>query len=257
VSGPLAGRTIVVTRPARQSAAIATALRELGAEVVEFPSIRIVPVPPQVTDAAVVVDDFDWVIYTSVNAVAFAGRRIGAPARAQVAAIGPATAQALVRAGIRVAAQPQRGADSEGLLALPVFAAPGGLRILIVRGAGGRDVLKNELAQRGASVEVVELYRRAPETPTPAAMAELARALASGRVVIAVSSVDVVRALVGMVPAALDASLRAATLVVPGPRVAASARELGWQGALIESAGAEDAAMVRAIVEQARPTGQA
>jgi len=257
VSRPLAGRTVVVTRPARQSAGIATALRELGAHVVEFPSIHIVPVPQQATDTAIVVDDFDWVIYTSVNAVSFAGRRIGAPARAQVAAIGPATAQALVRAGIRVAAQPQRSADSEGLLALPVFAAPGGLRILIVRGAGGRDVLKNELAQRGASVEVLELYRRAPETPTPAAMAELARVLASGQVVIAVSSVDVLRALVGMVPAALDASLRAATLVVPGPRVAASARELGWQGALIESAGAEDAAMVRAIVEQARPTGQA
>jgi uroporphyrinogen-III synthase len=257
VSRPLAGRAVVVTRPARQSVGIATALRDLGAQVVEFPSIRIVPVAQQATDSAVVIDDFDWVIYTSVNAVAFAGRRIGVPARARVAAIGPATARAIVRAGMRVAAQPQRGADSEGLLGLPVFASPEGLRILIVRGIDGRDLLRNELAKRGASVEVIELYRRAPETPTPAAMAELAGALASGTAVIAVSSADVLRALVGMVPAALDVSLRAATLVVPGPRVAAAARQLGWEGELIESAGAEDAAMVRAIVELARHKGQA
>ena len=257
MSQPLVGRTVVVTRPARQSGGIAAALRELGAHVVEFPTIRIVPTPEQATDAPVVTDDFDWVIYTSANAVAFAGRRIGAPARARVAAIGAATAQALERSGIRVAAQPQRGADSERLLALPVFAAPTGLRILIVRGAGGRDLLRSELARRGAVVEVVEPYRRVPETPTPAAIAELTAALASGTAVIAVSSVDVLRSLVQMLPPALEDTLRAAMLVVPGPRVAAAARELGWQGALTESATAEDAAMVRAIVEQARRAGHA
>jgi uroporphyrinogen-III synthase len=257
VSRPLAGRTVVVTRPARQSGGIAAALGELGARVVEFPSIRIVPVPQPAAGAEVHVDDFDWVIYTSVNAVAFAGRRIGVPARAQVAAIGPATAQALAQTGIRVAAQPEGSADSEGLLALPVFATPAGLRILIARGAGGRDVLRSELERRGAVIEVIDLYRRVPETPTPAAIVELAMALRSGRVMVAVSSGDVLRALMQITPAALDAGLRTATLVVPGPRVAAVARELGWQGALVESAGAEDAAMVRAIVEQSRQTGPA
>ena len=152
MSDALAGHTVVVTRPARQSAGIASALRALGAQVVEFPAIRIEPIEMDV--ASIVPDDFDWLIYTSANAVAFAATRIAAPAQARVAAIGPATAQALRRAGIRVAAQPERGADSETLLALPAFATPQGLRVLILRGTEGRDYLRRELERRGAAVQV-------------------------------------------------------------------------------------------------------
>ena len=94
-------------------------------------------------------------------------------------------------------------------------------------------------------------------TPTPAAIYELAAALAPGTASISVTSVDVLRALVRIVPAALDARLRATTLVVPGPRIAAAARELSWQGEVIEATGAEDAAMARALVEYARRAGRA
>ena len=246
----LAGHTVVVTRPARQSTGIASALRALGGQVVEFPAIRIEPIEMDV--ASIVTDDFDWLIYTSANAVAFAATRIAAPAQARVAAIGPATAQALRRAGIRVAAQPERGADSENLLALPAFATPRGLRVLILRGTEGRDYLRRELERRGAAVQVVDLYRRVPVTPTPTAIRELATALATGTAVIAVTSIDVLRALVRIVPTELEATLRATALVVPGPRVAAAARELGWDGELIEAASAEDSAMTSALVERAR-----
>ena len=250
MSDALAGHTVVVTRPARQSAGIASALRALGAQVVEFPAIRIEPIEMDV--ASIVPDDFDWLIYTSANAVAFAATRIAAPAQARVAAIGPATAQALRRAGIRVAAQPERGADSETLLALPAFATPQGLRVLILRGTEGRDYLRRELERRGAAVQVRDLYRRVPVTPTPTAIYELAAVLATGTAVIAVTSVDVLRALVRIVPTELEATLRATALVVPGPRVAAAARELGWDGELIEAASAEDSAMTSALVERAR-----
>ena len=70
MSDALAGHTVVVTRPARQSAGIASALRALGAQVVEFPAIRIERIETDV--ASIVPDDFDWLIYTSANAVAFA-----------------------------------------------------------------------------------------------------------------------------------------------------------------------------------------
>jgi len=256
VSTELAGRTVIVTRPAQQSAGTVAALRALGAKVVEFPAIRIEPVETNSARAEVVSDDFDWLVYTSANAVVFAARRLQAPSRARVAAIGPATAQALRHAGIRVAAQPQRGANSESLLALPEFAAPQGLRVLILRGTEGRDYLHRELERRGATVQVVELYRRVPVTPTPAAIYELAAALATGTAAIAVTSVDVLRALVRIVPAALDANLRATALVVPGPRVAAAAHELAWQGELIEAVSAEDSAMARALVEHARGAGR-
>jgi uroporphyrinogen-III synthase len=248
VSDALAGHTVVVTRPARQSAGIASALQALGARVVEFPAIRIEPIETDV--ASIVPDDF-------ANAVAFAATRMAAPAQARVAAIGPATAQALRRAGVRVAAQPERSADSETLLALPAFATPQGLRVLILRGAEGRDYLRGELERRGAAVQVRDLYRRVPVTPTPTAIYELAAALATGNAVIAVTSVDVLRALVRIVPTALEATLRATALVVPGPRVAAAARELGWDGELIEAASAQDSTMTNALIERARVAGPA
>jgi uroporphyrinogen-III synthase len=255
MSAPLAGRTVVVTRPAHQSAGLAATLRGLGAQVVEFPALRIEPIAPRTTGAQTDTDAFDWVIYTSANAVALARTRLARPLKARVAAIGPATAQALELAGIPVAAQPQLGADSEGVLALPAFAALHGARVLIVRGAGGRDLLRRELTRRGAQVQVEELYRRVNVAPTPTAIYELAAALAPGTAAIAVSSSDVLRSLARIVPAALDASLRATTLVVPGRRVAGTARELGWTGELIEATGAEDAAVVHALVEHARSGG--
>jgi len=249
VTGTLAGRTIVVTRPAHQSAGIVRRLEALGARVVEFPAIRIEPIELGEACTLPVPDDYDWVIYTSANAVLHAGNRLPKPVRARVAAIGPATARALGNAGIPVIAQPRDAADSEGLLALPAFAAPGGLRILILRGAGGRELLHRELARRGASVEVAELYRRVPATPTPAALEALEHALSAAQPpIIAVTSVDVLTALVDAVPAHLRGRLAAASLLVPGPRIAAAARDLTWLGSLIEVPSAEDAAMVEALV---------
>jgi hypothetical protein len=67
----------------------------------------------------------------------------------------------------------------------------------------------------------------------------------------------VLRSLARIVPAALDVSLRATTLVVAGRRGVEAARKLGWTGELIEATGAEDAAMVHALVEHARVSGAA
>jgi uroporphyrinogen-III synthase len=257
VTQVLAGLTVVVTRPAHQSAALTARLEALGAQVIAFPAIRIEPLP---LDAAPLPapDDFDWVIYVSANAVAHATAALPRPARARVAALGPATARALARAGIRVDALPRTGADSEGLLALPGFAAPQGLRVLILRGAGGRGWLRAELERRGAAVKVLELYRRVPAEPAPGAVNALARVLgARAAPAIVVTSVEVLAAFVRIVPAALGTSLRAAPLVVPGARVAAAARESGWHGALIEAASAEDAALVAALAAHVAGGGAA
>ena len=253
----LTGLTVVVTRPAHQSAALGAELKALGAQVIEFPAIRIEPV--QVDPATVPApDDFDWVIYVSANAVTHATGALPTPGRARVAAIGPATARALAAAGIRVDALPRRGADTEGLLALPGFAAPRGLRVLILRGAGGREWLREELERRGAAVEVLELYRRLPAEPSSAALDALARALDEHAApAIVVTSVDVLAAFMSIVPAALADAVRGSSLVVPGARVAAAARAAGWRGALIEAANAGDAALVAALAAHVAGAGLA
>jgi uroporphyrinogen-III synthase len=253
VSNDLAGRTVVITRPAHRSAALSALLSACGARVVEFPAIRIEPIAADAAHGTAVPDDFDWVIYTSANAVSHALGLLATPGRARVAAVGPATARALAAAGIEVAALPEQSADSEGLLALPEFAAPRGLRILIVRGAGGRELLSRELTRRGATVEFAELYRRVPVTPSAAALEELARALAAPRAPIVVAtSVEILAALLSLAPEAARARLKSAALLVPGARVATAARELGWRGPVRAAASAQDGALVAALTEWIR-----
>jgi uroporphyrinogen-III synthase len=256
MSEALARETVIVTRPVHQLAALSAQLRARGARVVEFPTIDVEPAVAGAAGGTAVPDDFDWVIYTSANAVTHATNRLPKPARARVAAVGPATARALAAAGIEVAALPVRSADSEGLLALPAFAAPCGLRILIVRGADGRGLLARELTRRGATVETAELYRRVPVTPSAAALGELTRALAATRApIVIVTSVEVLAALLSVAPAEACERLKSVPLLVPGARVATAARELGWRGPMRAAASAQDGALVAALEDWIRDAG--
>jgi uroporphyrinogen-III synthase len=143
---------IVVTRAAAQAEPLAERLAALGHEVVRCPLIRIEPLAVEAIDPSA----YDWVVVTSPNgAVELARRLTGEPAH--VAAIGPATAEALRGAGVRVDLVPAV-ATQEGLLAeLP----PG--RVLLAAAEGARTLLVDE---RGA--DFVPLYRTvelSPETP--------------------------------------------------------------------------------------------
>jgi uroporphyrinogen III methyltransferase / synthase len=172
----LFGRRIVVTRARRQAGALATRLEHSGAEVVEFPTIELteLEIPATVFDAA---SSFDWLVLTSVNGVeAFfgqflaAGRDLRELAGARVAAIGPATREAVEKHGIRVAAQPSEYRAEALLDALGEVA---GKRILLARAEVAREVLPDTLRSRGAVVEVVPVYRTG--TPKGPAAADEAR----------------------------------------------------------------------------------
>jgi uroporphyrinogen-III synthase len=247
VSGPLAGQVVVVTRPARQAERMLRLLEENGARAVAFPTIAIEPVPGH--EGAQAVSDgrpVDWIVYTSANAVAHSPATPSPTTK--IAAIGKATARALEAAGIRVDATPASGSDTESLLALPAFAELAGRRVLIVKGVGGRDALRAGLAARGAEVTTAEVYRRVPVEPVAGAVEALRRACATGRAVIAATSVEVLESLLDGVPESRVPDLRDAALLVPGKRVAAAARRLAWRGALLVASSAEDDAMLAALV---------
>ena len=245
---PLAGLTVVVTRPARQAGPFVEGLLERGARAVAFPTLSIEPLdlPPGAREAYAP-DAHDWVVYTSANAVEHSLSRLGQPTRARVAAIGRATARALASAGVHVDAWPERGADSEGLLAHPSFGDVAGLRVLVVKGAGGRDALRTGLAGRGARVATIDVYRRERAQTPPDALEAIGSPATPDRTVVAATSVEVLESLLGLVPDARVAWLRDVTLLVPGARVAAAARELGWRGPLVSAARAEDGAMIEAL----------
>ena len=248
---PLAGLVVVVTRPARQAERFIGMLMERGAAAVPFPTVAIEPVPLDASvRAALGAQPIDWVIYTSANAVEQALAQTGRIARAATAAIGRATARAVEAAGIRVDAIPAAGADSEGVLALPEFAAPSGQHIVVFKGVGGRDALRAELTRRGAVVIVAEVYRRQPVVPAAGTLEKLASACAAESAVVAVTSIEVLESLLHLAPESRAPHLQDAALLVPGERVAAAARGHGWRGPIVCARSAEDEAMLDALIER-------
>ncbi len=163
---PLLGRGVVVTRAREQASDFASVLEDLGACVLEFPTIAVKPLPDYAEVRTVVENlrDYGWVIFTSTNGVDHFWRilkEMGKDARAlgpcQVAAIGPATADALRERGIEPDfVPPKYVAESvvEGLLARGVQ----GKKVLIPRAKVAREVLPEELAKAGAEVRVLPVY---------------------------------------------------------------------------------------------------
>ena len=175
---PLAGRRVVVTRARAQASGFASTLRDLGAEVVELPAIRIEPRldTPEVVAAVEALHTYALVCVTSPNgahllfeAMAVGGRDARALANATVAAIGPGTARALAEHGISADIVPERfvaEALAEALAPVEVQGRP----VLVARAAEARDVLPDALRERGAEVDVVALYETVRETPTAEAI---------------------------------------------------------------------------------------
>ena len=175
---PLYGRRVVVTRARAQASGLAKTLRNLGAEVVELPAIRIEPAIDSnaVRRAIETIGDYSLIVLTSPNGVRLlfeAMRNAGLDARAlagtTVAAIGPGTARALVRCGIAADIVPERFvAESlvESLAAVDVNSK----RVLVARAADARDVIPEHLEGRGAKVDIVALYETVREEPSAEAI---------------------------------------------------------------------------------------
>ncbi len=155
---PLAGRRIVVTRTAAAASLLAASLRDLGAEPVEFPTIRIEPPDSyQVLDGALArASEFDWVIFTSaagvrsfIGRLGALGRDVRALAGACLAAIGPATATELRSHALGVEVVPAVY-RAEALIDAIGAARIKGARLLIARAQTAREVLPEQLAALGA-----------------------------------------------------------------------------------------------------------
>ncbi len=171
--GPLAGLSVAVTRARAQASALAARLQELGASVVQAPTIRVReladPGAPPLDPSP-----YDLVCLTSPNGVDFlfkrladAGRDARALAGARVAAIGPGTVAALAAHGILVDIVPERS------LAESLVEALGELdigRALVATARGAREVLPDALRARGVAVDVLELYETVAEPLSASAL---------------------------------------------------------------------------------------
>ncbi len=170
---PLFGKKIVVTRSRKQAGVLTKSLAELGADVIEIPTIRTEP-PKDLREFAELVRDahtYDWLIFTSPNAVeAFFEMfyRIYSDAReiggSRIAAVGPATAKKIAEYRFKVDVQPDEFVPEAIVDALKKEGDVENLRILIPRAELTREVLPAMLTKLGAIVDETIAYRTVPET---------------------------------------------------------------------------------------------
>ena len=168
---PLFGKSVVVTRARAQAGELSRELEALGAEVLEFPTIEIRepedfgPLDGAIRD----LDSFDWIVFTSANGVAAFMERLGhhgldlraVPRGAKIAAIGPATADALRATGLRVDVVPEEY-RAEALLEALLEGTPAGGKVLIPRARVAREILPEKLREAGMKVVVPPAYETVP-----------------------------------------------------------------------------------------------
>ena len=239
----LAGMRVLIPRPAGRSSRLIGLLKSAGAEPLPVPMISIDPAEPGPLAAAVhrlFVGEYRWVGFTSVNAVAAvlaaATARPVVPAGTGVAAVGPATADALRAAHIGVDLAPAQGGSSKALVRLWPDAEPG-QRVLLPRSAIAPPTLVDALTDKGFVVDPVSAYR----TRTVPVPATVAADLASGRIgAVLLTSDSTVAALSGVPVAATTA------VGVIGPTTARAAAEAGLTVAFVSPA-PTDAALVQAL----------
>jgi uroporphyrinogen III methyltransferase / synthase len=168
---PLFGKRVLVTRPKDQSMELVERLEAMGAEAIEAPMIRILPPEDEgpLIDACAHAGDFDWIVFSSANAVdAFMEQLLAGPkdlralGRAQLCAVGPGTAEHLEDYGLKVDLTPPEYRAEAMLRALSDRGDVRGLKILLPHADIGREVLADELAKLGAEVTEVVAYRTVP-----------------------------------------------------------------------------------------------
>lgn len=248
----LAGWPVLVTRPAGAGDALITRLHAHGATVFAAPVLQIDALPETAASRALAqqLDQFDVVIVTSRHAVQHGMSMLESfwpqwPAGVHWLAVGAATAGALQQFGVH--AEAPADARSEGLLALPALQELKGKRILLVTGDGGRGLLEQELAARGATVQRLAGYRRLAVTTAPPALTDFAAAIsrhpaAAGAVL--VTSAEALQNLLALAPWLRTAHCR---VIVASERIAGIARAAGLSR-VHNANGADDVALVAALV---------
>jgi len=176
----LLGKRILVTRSAEQAGTFAARVRERGGVPLLFPTVRLVPHDDSraLYEALSRINRFDWILFTSANAVRFfaaaAGRAAAPeiPGPVRIGSVGPATTRELARRGLPVhlTAEVHTG---EGLVAGLAREGIEGKRFLLPRALEGRETIPEEIARRGGRVEVVPVYRNALPPRDERAAAEI------------------------------------------------------------------------------------
>jgi uroporphyrinogen-III synthase len=229
-AGPLTGRSVALTRPAEGAAEFADRLRQLGARPVLLPLIAVRPPEDRraLEQAAARLASYDWIVFTSANAVRslaeVLARTAGTAAGARIpliAAVGTATAAAVATSlGWRADVVPEEYTGGSLTPAMEALAPLRGARVLWPRAAIAREALPRDLAAAGAVLDDPPAYETVAD---PVVARELARQVACGDIdVLTFTSPSAVSSFAAQSPGVGDA-----IVAVIGPATAATARQNG------------------------------
>ena len=242
----LAGKHIVITRPAHQSAHIKQCLQNYGANITLLPVIEIQAIN---TITIQNIDDVDWLIFISPNAVKYGLKQVDLKAvlkrsNTLIAAIGRKTAKALEQHQINADIVPQSSFNTESFLELAETKAIEGKQILIFRGEGGRELLAKTLQQRGAKVEYAEVYRRiCPQQNIDKLKSQWQQQLID---VIVITSSE---GLYNLYTMAVHDWIKHVPLLLGSPRMKTAAMELGHQGKIIMATDPSDETVLNRLLD--------
>lgn len=249
IAPSLAGMGVLITRPLAQSAQLAGAIEAAGGKPHCYPVIDIVARDrSELAAEADRLEPADIFIFVSANAVR-CGIDVVPSGGAKIAAIGPATADAIDSAGASVDILPAGGADSEHLLGGDSMRDVDGKVVTIVRGQSGRELLAETLTERGATVQYLSAYTRLARDIPPDEQDRLEKTwLGSGIDAVIVMSVASLEALLESLPQSCLDRLPETPLVGPGERVIQTALQRLPGVTCVQSPGPGAADLVAALM---------
>ena len=242
---------ILVTRPAHQAENLCRLLEEQGGTPIRLPTLAIAALENTLAIQAGLAQwtSYQWLIFISANAVTMhsyysVDDKIKKLKSVQIAAIGKATAEALLLAGLPVDLVPEQGYDSEAVLAMPAMQQMQGQRCLIIRGVGGRETLATTLRSRGAVVDYLEVYQRIMPSIDRSAVNLL---LAKNELdVITITSVTALQNLLIMLDESYHQRLFLIPLVVISDRIRHIAADIGFKRIVVTNS-PSDVAILKTV----------
>ena len=233
---PLLGKRIVVTRARQQASDLVGLLSDLGAECLEYPTIKIMP-PKDLEPVKQAVENlsaYDWIVFTSVNGVDYffeqlfaAGKDVRALGRMKTAAIGPATAGRLRKFGLTSDIIPKTY-RAESVIEAFKDQQLKDKKILLPRAAEARPVLPKELKKMGAEVEEIPAYETLKVTESTD---DLVQQLQDRRIdLITFTSSSTVKNFKALLPSEnFKKLIQGVTIASIGPITTDTASELGFE----------------------------
>ena len=253
MSNGLGKAHVLVTRPSHQSENLSCLIEALNGVAVRFPTLAIAPVDDSrhIQNTLAHLEKYHWLVFISANAVTMHGYysdsdKIKKFKSTRIAAIGKATKDALIVAGLPVDLVPESAYNSEALLAMPEMQDIKEQRFLIVRGQGGLEVLANTLRSRGANVDYLDVYKR---IIPPFDCTQLSLLIKQSKLdVVTITSGEALQNLLIMLEKKYHQLLLQIPLVVVSERIRQLAAEIGFKKIAVTNSPSDNAILETVIM---------